>query len=98
MVRVTTHSATDAFSSLAKVADNNTTVVQMLAFSEPEWQLPQYLNAMETAGFEECRLNLSNEAVDGRLWRAVPNRKWHAAQKGQTPSSREVILFHRIVR
>jgi DNA modification methylase len=90
--------ATDAFRSLAKVADNNTIVVQMLAFSEPEWQLPRYLDAMETAGFEECRLNLISDAIDGRLWRAVPNRKWHAAQKGQTHSSREVILFHRIAR
>lgn len=90
--------ATHAFRSLAKVADNNTIVVQMLAFSEPDWQLPRYLDAMEAAGFEECRLNLSSESVDGRLWRAVPNRKWHAAQKGLTASSREVMLFHRIAR
>jgi hypothetical protein len=90
--------AADAFRSLAQVADNNTVVVQMLAFSEPEWQLPRYLDAMESTGFEECRLNLSSETADGRLWRAVPNRKWHAAQKGETPSSREVILFHRIAR
>lgn len=90
--------ATDAFRSLAKVVDNNTIVVQMLAFSEPEWQFPRYLDVMEIAGFEECRLDLSSEAVDDRLWRTVPNRKWHAAQKGQTSSSREVILFHRIKR
>lgn len=90
--------ATDAFRSLAQVADDNTIVVQMLAFSKPEWQLPRYLDAMETAGFEECRLNLNSEAVDGRLWRSVPNRKWYAAQKGQTHSSREVILFHRLAK
>lgn len=90
--------ATRAFRSLSQIVDGDTVIVQMVAFSEPEWQLPRYLEAMQTAGFEEYRLNLDSAAPDGRLWRTVPNRKWHATQKGQTPSSREVILFHRIAR
>lgn len=90
--------ATGAFRSLSHVADDETVIVQMVAFSEPEWQLPRYLEAMRTAGFEEYRLSIDSEAPDGRLWRTVPNRKWHASQKGKIPSSCEVILFHRIVR
>jgi len=90
--------ATNAFHSLSKIADDDTVIIQMVAFSEPDWQLPRYLDAMIAAGFEEYRLSIDSEAPDGRLWRAVPNRKWYASQKGQTPSSCEVILFHRIAR
>jgi hypothetical protein len=90
--------ATSAFRAVSRIADDDTVIVQMVAFSEPEWQLPRYLNAMRTAGFEECRLNIDSGAPDGRLWRTVPNRKWHASRKGQTPSSCEVILFHRIAK
>ena len=35
---------------------------------------------------------------DGRLWRNVPNRKWHADQMGETPGSREVVLIHKPTR
>jgi hypothetical protein len=82
-------------SSVAVLADKNTVVVQMLAFSEATWQLPRYLETMEEAGFTELFLpSLKNEA-DGRLWRSVPGRRWYSDQRGDTPGSREVVLFHR---
>ncbi|GFE52100.1 hypothetical protein So717_38530 [Roseobacter cerasinus] len=80
------------FASLREVVDQNTVVVQMVAFSKPEWQLPQYLEVMENAGF--CEHDL--EAMSGdRIWRDVPNRKWHAARQVNRAGSREVVLIHR---
>ena len=67
-------------------------MVQMLAFSDPENHLPRYLTNMQTAGFKEISLNPHN-----RIWRQVPNRKWHATLKGKLSSSREVVLIHRAV-
>ncbi len=80
-----------SFSSVRKVCDTKTLIVQILAFSEISWQLPKYLETMEEAGYTE--VNLNNE----RIWREVPNRKWYAQQKGKTQSSKEVILFHKPV-
>jgi hypothetical protein len=70
-------------------------VVQMVAFSSPDWQLPRYLEAMEAAGLVEFRLPILEEEGDGRLWRSVPGRRWYSAQRGTTPGSQEVVLFHR---
>lgn len=65
--------------------------VQMVAFSDPHYQLPRYLNNMEKAGFRE----LVSGSV--RIWRDVPNRRWHATLRGQTDSSREVVLVHEAI-
>lgn len=66
-------------------------VVQLVAFNRPNDQLPRYLRNMRDAGFEELQ---SSEA---RIWREVPNRKWHARLMGKTHSSNEVVLVHRAV-
>lgn len=84
-----------SMSSVAMLADANTTIVQMVAFSEPRWQLPRYLEAMEEAGLAEMRLSQLEGQDDGRLWRTVPGRRWYSAQRGTTPGSKEVVLFHR---
>ncbi len=85
-----------AFRSLSRVIERETLVVQMVAFSEPEWQLKQYMGMMCEAGFAEIKLPELANSPDGRVWRAVPNRKWYASQRGATPSSSEVVLFHRL--
>jgi hypothetical protein len=82
-------------SSVAMLADADTTVVQMVAFSEPQWQLPRYLEVMEEAGLTETLLPQLKSEGDGRLWRSVPGRRWYSAQRGTTPGSEEVVLFHR---
>jgi hypothetical protein len=86
------------FRSIALVCDDETTVVQMVAFSEPEWQLAKYLEVMSKCGLQEVcpwkRADLGDGA-DGRLWRDVPNRRWHADQKEHAPGSREVVLIHK---
>ena len=80
------------YSSLAKISDPATIIVQMVAFSEPEWQLPKYLEIMKIAGLKE----LEPQAVGSdRIWREVPNRKWHAERQESKAGSREVVLFHK---
>jgi hypothetical protein len=81
--------------SAARIANSETTLVQIVAFSEPEWQLPTYLAVAEEVGWTELGLGQLNEG-DGRLWRHVPNRKWYADQRGHTSSAREVVLFHKL--
>jgi hypothetical protein len=88
-------SVRSAFSSVHAISTKETLVVQMVAFSELEWQLPRYLEAMSQAGFEEQHMPVSFEEPDGRIWRSVPGRKWYASQLGSTGGSREVVLFHR---
>jgi DNA methylase len=82
-------------SSVAAVADKRTVIVQMVAFSEPSWQLPRYLETMDEAGLRELRLPSLRRERDGRLWRTVPSRRWYSDQRGETPASQEVVLFHR---
>jgi DNA methylase len=82
-------------SSVAALADECTVVVQMVAFSDPSWQLPRYLETMEEAGLQEIFLPVLQDEHDGRLWRNVPGRRWYSGQRGETPGSREVVLIHR---
>jgi hypothetical protein len=82
-------------SSAAALADRHTVIVQMLAFSEPKWQLTRYLETMEQAGLTEVFLPTLDGELDGRLWRSVPGRRWYSDQRGETPASSEVVLIHR---
>lgn len=86
---------TSSFKSVHALADKGTTVVQMIAFSEPAWQLPRYLDAMSEAGFREEQVCAANDESAGRVWRSVPGRKWYANRMGQTSGSQEVVLFHK---
>jgi hypothetical protein len=82
-------------SSIAALANARTIVVQMVAFSDPAWQLPRYLETMEDAGLREVFLPSLRKERDGRLRRSVPSRRWYSDQRGETPASQEVVLFHR---
>ena len=87
--------ATAAFRSVAEVSDDKTTVVQMVAFSDPSSQLPEYLEMLENVGLSEKKASRFANTKDGRIWRSVPNRKWYASQSEQSGSGSEVVLFHR---
>jgi DNA modification methylase len=82
--------------SIAAVCSRDTLILQIVAFSQPSWQLPRYLSVVDDAGLAEYFLDDISDSPDGRLWRSVPNRKWHADQKGQTSGSNEVVFFHRL--
>ena len=66
-------------------------IVQMVAFSDQRNQLSRYLENMEQARFRELTVG------SARIWRNVPNRRWHALLHGQTNSAREVVLIHEAV-
>ena len=87
----------DAFRSVAAMADESTIIVQMVAFSDREWQLPKYLRVMEECGLVEEQ-PWHQVAADGRLWREVPGRRWHAQLQTHAPGAREVVLVHRKAR
>jgi hypothetical protein len=86
-----------AFSSLSKIADKTTLLVQLVGFSDLSWQLPKYLSVLEMAGFSEIKYPNFTNSPDGRLWRCIPNRKWYADQRGAIAASKEVVLFHRLL-
>lgn len=85
-----------AYKSLAKISDKKTLLVQLVAFSDPSWQLPHFLTVLEESGFREIHNKKIANAPDGRLWRLVPNRKFYADQRGDTAASNEVLLIHRL--
>lgn len=85
------------FSSIRPFLDENSIVVQLVAFSDPTWQLRTYLDTMSKAGFAEAEINCAlTEKVEGRIWRGVPGRKWYANKRGEISASKEVMLIHRV--
>lgn len=80
--------ALETLKSIRRVLAPNGLMVQLIAFSNPDRDLPRYLEIMQLAGFEE------SEAMTDRIWREVPNRKWHATARGLTHSSKEALLVH----
>ena len=84
--------------AIRKVIRHGGYMVQMVAFSDPKNHLPRYLANMKKASFSEVKF-YDSEVTDGnnRIWRTVPNRKWHASLQGNTSGSKEVILIHQAV-
>lgn len=83
---------TRTFDSLRGVIDSNAVVVQLVAFSDPDTQLPAFLHSMISAGYEELTPFCSSGSE--RPYRKVPNRKWYT-QLGQSQhASNEVLLVH----
>ena len=80
-----------AFGNLRKIVASDATVIQLISFSDANVQLPLYLSAMSTAGFQETNL----EVIDSRQTRLVPNRKWYNQGRDGNDAGREVLLIHR---
>ncbi len=73
-------------------------MVQMLAFSDVKNHLPRYLTNMQEAGFKEVMFrSKAKQDTNHRIWRTVPNRRWHANLIGKTSGSREVVLIHKAI-
>ncbi len=83
--------------AVRRVMRDGAHIVQMVAFNRPEAQLPRYLENMREAGFAEVLEGAHHGVAQGRVWREVPNRKWHACFVGKTHSANEVVLVHRAV-
>jgi hypothetical protein len=89
-----------SFQELAAIAHSDTWFVQIVGFREADTHLPRYLEALEQAGLQEVRFEELATGPDGRLWRAVPNRRWwtqtSATQDRTKQTAREVVLIHRV--
>ena len=79
------------FSSIVRLMDQRSTLVQLVAFARPEEQLPAYLQALTELGLESIDLRLNRPFVSRR----VPNRKWYADVRGSIAASEEFLLVHR---
>lgn len=85
----------ESFAAVRRVMDPAGLVVQLVAFKEPKWQLPRYLDAMMEAGFREVMPAALGLPLEDRLWRAVPGRRWFALIQGNLATAKELVLFHR---
>ena len=89
-----------AYADLVSTFDADTTLVQLVGFSDVDRQLPRYLEAMNTIGLEEFTIADLATDTDGRLWRSVPNRRWWTEARSKRGvaehTSREVVLLHRL--
>ena len=64
----------DVFTAIRPRLVDDAVVAQLIGFANVRAQLPLYLAAMAEAGFQEW----SPASFEQRLWRTVPNRRWHA--------------------
>jgi hypothetical protein len=83
-----------AFARVHQIIAEQAFVVQLLAFSDIETQLPRYLAAMDHAGFQECEQAPTSDQLSERVWRRVPLRRWYASYQGNISASHEVLLIH----
>ncbi len=87
---------TAVFTSVRSLLSDDAQVFQLVAFADPTWQLPAFLEAMNAAGFTEVLVEANRDCVvGGRVWRQVPGRKWYANKRGDIPASKEVLLVHK---
>jgi|CXWL01.1.fsa_nt_gi hypothetical protein len=86
------HQLKACFGSLRRTMDEKTALVTLVAFHDPDIQLPLYLRALESIGLEQCDIQ---EAVAKPATRQVPNRKWYANLEAQSRSSTEFLIVCR---
>lgn len=79
--------------AIRRVMKDGAYIIQLVAFNRPDEQLERYLANMSAAGFSEA-----SPFAETRIWREVPNRKWHANLRGKTHSAKEVVLVHQALR
>ena len=82
---------TAAFSNLRQILAPDARVVQLMSFSDVTVQLPRFLEAMTLAGYEES----TEERLESRQVRSVPNRKWYVHRSPSNDASQEMLLIHR---
>lgn len=90
--------ALEIYKSLNNVLADNGYLVQLVGFADILSQFNFFLNVLSLAGFQELKIKKLNGKGDGRIWRQVPSRKWHATQKGKLQSSNEVLLIHKKIK
>lgn len=80
--------------SLRKISSDETIIVQMIAFSNPQKQMERYLQIIIDAGFEEIFIDQNSR--NDRIWRYIPNRKWYVDATANNKRRMETVMFHRL--
>jgi len=86
-----------SYKSVALMMDRESTLVQLIGFSDPGTQLGPVLDTLASVGFEELFEEKRVREVC-RTWRTVPNRRWYAASRNKAGSGSEALLVHRLSR
>ena len=91
-----------AFEDIDKLLRQDTLVVQLVGFNNPDSQFRRYLSTMRDCGLEEIKFPSLSTADDGRLWRRVRGRRWwsevHSRRGVTRNTAHEVVLIHRRAR
>ncbi len=90
------NSLTLAYRSIAKLLAPSSLVFQLVSFANPSRDIGRFLNAMDSAGYEESGAKEVGLGQADRLWRLVPNRKWYLRYKNGLEPTKEVLLLHRL--
>lgn len=80
---------TETWLALRRLLRDDAVVIQLVAFSSPDDQLPKFLASMDAAGFARAT---DLEPGDPRQ---VPNRRWYNRVEPARGWGREVLLAHR---
>jgi DNA modification methylase len=83
----------EIFESIRPFIHPDALLVQLVAFSNPEMQLPAFLDSMRLAGYEE--LQLLTTPGNERPSRLVPNRRWYTSIENNRHAGNEILIFHR---
>jgi hypothetical protein len=85
-----------AFSSISKLCDQNTLIIQLVGFSNPINQIDKYISTLSDLGLREVKIPYLANYFDGRIWREIPNRKWYVDYLGKNTNRYEVVLIHQL--
>ncbi len=82
----------ECYTEIRKVVSDDCVVAQLVGFSNPDVQLPRYLDAMRASGFKEFDFGRGDR---DSFWRAIPNRKFYVWLRDSTRQTKEILLLHR---
>lgn len=89
------HNLTACFKSIKELIDKSSLVIQLVGFSDPDWQIEKYLQIMDELGFKE---SMPRSREKKYYTRKVPNRKWYTQYRAAEDfgSGREYLFMHKL--
>ncbi|MFO7846790.1 MAG: DNA methyltransferase [Balneolaceae bacterium] len=81
------------FRQIKQFINQDSLIIQLLAFNDPDNQIPSFLDTMKSSGFKETIPFKQLDQV--RPVREVPNRKWYTNSTANNCSSQEILFFHK---
>lgn len=78
----------ETWAAIRRLLRPDALVLQLVAFTDADAQLPRYLETMSEAGY----LHRPDLEPDG--WRDVPNRRWYYRVRPERGGAQERIIMH----